>query len=161
MIFVTVGTHEQQFNRLIKEVDKLKGNGKIAEDVFIQTGYSDYTPQHCSWKEMLDYNEMERCLDEAKVVISHGGPSTFMAVITKGKRPIVVPRLKKYGEHVNDHQLDFAIFLKDEGYTLDVVEDCSNLFLCIENNLNSKVPITGRTERFVNSFEELISELVK
>lgn len=38
MIFVTVGTHEQPFNRLIKKVDELKRDGVIQEDVIMQTG---------------------------------------------------------------------------------------------------------------------------
>ena len=49
MVFVTVGTHEQQFNRLLEEVDKIKGKGKIEEDVIIQTGYSSYKPLNCKW----------------------------------------------------------------------------------------------------------------
>ena len=102
MIFVTVGTHEQQFNRLIKEVDRLKGEGLIQDDIFVQTGFSDYEPVHCQWKALISYYEMNRYMDEADIVITHGGPATFMGVISKGKRPIVVPRQEKFGEHVND-----------------------------------------------------------
>ena len=47
MIFVTVGTHEQQFNRLIEYVDRLN----LDEDVFIQTGYSTYIPKNCRWND--------------------------------------------------------------------------------------------------------------
>ena len=59
MIFVTVGTHEQQFNRLIKKIDELKEQGTIREPVFIQSGYSTYEPTHCQWKKLLPYKEME------------------------------------------------------------------------------------------------------
>ena len=58
MIFVTVGTHEQQFDRLIKCVDKLKEDGTIKEDVIIQTGFSTYEPKYCTWKKLFPYNEM-------------------------------------------------------------------------------------------------------
>ena len=111
MIFVTVGTHEQQFNRLIREVDRLKGEGLIQDDVFIQTGFSDYEPVHCQWKTLISYDEMNRYMDEANIIITHGGPATFMGVISKGKRPIVVPRQEKFGEHVNDHQMEFCLKL--------------------------------------------------
>lgn len=59
MIFVTVGTHEQQFNRLITCVDEMKENGLIKEEVMIQTGFSTYIPKACQWVKMLSYDEMQ------------------------------------------------------------------------------------------------------
>lgn len=94
MIFVTVGTHEQQFNRLIKEIDELKEEGVITSDVFIQVGFSDYQPRFCRWERFLSYDEMNNLMEKADIVITHGGPATFMNVIAKGKRPVVVPRRK-------------------------------------------------------------------
>ena len=108
MIFVTVGTHEQQFNRLIKKIDELKEQGTIREPVFIQSGYSTYEPKHCQWKKLLPYKEMEEKIRTAHIVITHGGPSSFIFVLQAGKIPVVVPRKEEFGEHVNDHQVDFA-----------------------------------------------------
>lgn len=108
MIFVTVGTHEQQFNRLIKKIDQLKKDGHIKDDVFIQTGFSDYIPESCDWKKFLSYEEMIQKIKDAKIVITHGGPSSFILPLQCGKTPIVVPRMKKYDEHVNDHQVEFC-----------------------------------------------------
>ncbi len=108
MIFVTVGTHEQQFNRLIKKIDELKEQGTIREPVFIQSGYSTYEPKHCQWKKLLPYKEMEEKIRTAHIVITHGGPSSFISVLQAGKIPVVVPRKEEFGEHVNDHQVDFA-----------------------------------------------------
>ena len=73
MIFVTVGTHEQPFNRLIERVDHLKNNGTITEEVVIQTGYSTYEPQYCQWQKLFPYQEMLKLVDEARIVITHGG----------------------------------------------------------------------------------------
>ena len=70
MIFVTVGTHEQQFNRLIKKIDELKEQGAIREPVFIQSGYSTYEPKHCQWKKLLPYKEMEEKIRTAHIVIT-------------------------------------------------------------------------------------------
>ena len=108
MIFVTVGTHEQQFNRLIKKIDQLKKDGHIKDEVFIQTGFSDYIPESCDWKKFLSYDEMIQKIKDARIVITHGGPSSFILPLQYGKTPIVVPRMKKYDEHVNDHQVDFC-----------------------------------------------------
>ena len=128
MIFVTVGTHEQQFNRLIKEVDRLKGEGLIQDEVFIQTGFSDYEPVHCQWKALISYDEMNRYMDEADIVITHGGPATFMGVISKGKRPIVVPRQEKFGEHVNDHQVKFSQKIaKEYGGSIILIQNIEEL----------------------------------
>ena len=132
MIFVTVGTHEQQFNRLIKEVDRLKGEGLIQDDIFIQTGFSDYEPVHCKWKKLISYDEMNRYMDEANIIITHGGPATFMGVISKGKRPIVVPRQEKFGEHVNDHQMEFCNKGKWK-YPIIVINDIEKLVTNLRN----------------------------
>ena len=127
MIFVTVGTHEQPFNRLIKEVDRLKKEGIITDEVFIQTGFSTYEPQYCDWKKLISYSEMDNYMTHSDIIITHGGPATFMGAIAKGKKPIVVPRQEKYGEHVNDHQLEFAEQVSGRFGSIIVVEDITSL----------------------------------
>ena len=96
MIFVTVGTHEQQFNRLVEKIDELKGMGLITDDVIIQTGYSTYEPKHCAWQRMFPYQQMLQYVSEARIVITHGGPSSFIMALQAGKTPIVVPRQKEF-----------------------------------------------------------------
>ena len=58
MIFVTVGTHEQPFNRLIQKIDELKKDGTIQDDVIIQTGFSTYEPKYCQWSKLIPYQQM-------------------------------------------------------------------------------------------------------
>ena len=58
MIFVTVGTHEQPFNRLIQKIDELKKDGTIQDDVIIQTGFSTYEPKYCKWSKLIPYQQM-------------------------------------------------------------------------------------------------------
>lgn len=108
MIFVTVGTHEQQFNRLIKSIDKMVEEGVINEKVIIQKGYSDYKPKYCEYYDLIGYEEMQKYLNEARIIITHGGPASFISALSIGKIPIVMPRKKEYEEHVNNHQLIFA-----------------------------------------------------
>ncbi|MGQ7366497.1 glycosyltransferase [Streptococcus suis] len=127
MIFVTVGTHEQPFNRLVEEIDRLKKEAIIIDDVFIQTGFSTYIPQFCDWKSIISYSEMEDYMTSADIIITHGGPATFMGAIAKGKKPIVVPRLEKFGEHVNNHQLEFAEQVSERLGSITVVEDITDL----------------------------------
>lgn len=123
MIFVTVGTHEQQFNRLIEEVDRLKGEGIIEDEVIVQIGFSTYEPRHCKWSKLIPYSEMQKNIEEARIVITHGGPASFIAPLQIGKIPIVVPRQKKFAEHVNDHQLEFCKAVEERMNNIIVVED--------------------------------------
>ena len=127
MIFVTVGTHEQQFDRLVRAIDELKANNTISEDVVIQTGYSDYEPQYCTFQKFYTYKEMDRFVTDARIVITHGGPSSFFAPLQKGKVPIVVPRQREFGEHVNDHQVVFAGQVEDRYHNIIVVKDVEDL----------------------------------
>lgn len=127
MIFVTVGTHEQQFNRLIEEIDRLKGNGIIKDEVIMRTGYCTYKPKYCEWSELLPYDQMLENVDKADIVITHGGPSSFIMPLQIGKIPIVVPRQKKYDEHVNNHQVEFSTAVKQRYGNIIVVKNIKNL----------------------------------
>lgn len=127
MIFVTVGTHEQPFDRLIKDIDNLKKDGIITEEVIIQTGYSTYEPKYCRWQKLFPYQEMITLVDEARIVITHGGPSSFIMPLQIGKIPIVVPRRHEFNEHVNDHQVSFSKAVAKRMGTIIVVENIDKL----------------------------------
>ena len=161
MIFVTVGTHEQQFNRLIKEVDELIRDGEINDAVFMQIGYSTYEPKYCEWAKVISYDEIAKYEDEANVIITHGGPASFMSVLSKGKTPIVVPRLEKFGEHVNDHQMDFALKVKEKGYNILLIEKKDIMKDAIDHARNRKSVIFSNTKFFNDEFLMVISGLKK
>lgn len=127
MIFVTVGTHEQPFNRLIEAVDQLKGSGAIHEDVIMQTGFSTYEPKYCEWHKLLPYAQMKEKVAEARIVITHGGPASFIMPLQIGKIPIVVPRQLQFNEHVNNHQVDFAKAVADRMGNIIPVYDVARL----------------------------------
>ncbi|CYU55363.1 TPA: multidrug MFS transporter [Streptococcus suis] len=162
MIFVTVGTHEQPFNRLIEEVDRLKKEGIITDDVFIQTGFSTYEPQWCDWKGIISYSNMEDYMTNADIIVTHGGPATFMGAIANGKKPIVVPRQEKFGEHVNDHQVEFAEVVKNRLGTIFTVTDISKLETLITLPQSDFVVdnSTNYNSHFVESFTREVTELL-
>lgn len=145
MIFVTVGTHEQPFNRLVQEIDNLKRDGVITEDVIMQTGYSTYEPKYCQWDKLIPYKQMIKNVEDARIVITHGGPASFIMPLQIGKTPIVVPRQKKFDEHVNDHQVEFARNVAERMGTIIPVEDTNKLGEVIKNydtiiaNMNNKI----------------------
>lgn len=127
MIFVTVGTHEQPFNRLIEYMDNLKRDGIITEEVIMQTGFSTYEPKYCKWNKLLPYKEMEQNVRDAHIVITHGGPASFIMPLQIGKTPIVVPRQHQFNEHVNDHQVEFAKAVSKRMGTIIPVLDIEEL----------------------------------
>lgn len=161
MIFVTVGTHEQPFNRLVKAVDKLKLNGKITESIFIQTGYSTYVPQACEYQDFISIRQMNEYMRQASIVITHGGPSSFVMALQYNKVPIVVPRLSKYNEHVNDHQLTFCNELTERNFPIKVISNIDNLFIEICNLYLNKIDknIYLNNDNFVKQFKVIVSKM--
>lgn len=164
MIFVTVGTHEQPFNRLIEEVDRLKGEGAFEDDVVIQRGYSTYDPKYCTCYDLIPYEDMQKYNREARIVITHGGPASFLDVLALGKVPIVVPRQAKFNEHINDHQLEFCREVSKRLNNIIIVEDISELGNSIVNyekivdslnHLNN-----SNNKEFVQELKNILQELI-
>lgn len=160
MIFVTVGTHEQPFNRLIQKVDELKRDGVIQEEVIIQTGYSTYEPKYCQWSKLIPYQQMVKNVEDARIVITHGGPASFIMPLQIGKIPIVVPRQHQFGEHVNDHQVEFARNVAERMGTIIVVEDVDQLAdIIVDYHENGKKGLRSNTKQFNSEFENIVGKL--
>lgn len=160
MIFVTVGTHEQQFDRLVKKIDELKKQNIVKDDVFIQIGYSTYEPKYCEYKRLLSYDEMNEMYHNANIIITHGGPASFMKALELKKIPIVVPRQIKFGEHVNDHQVEFVKLVEKRYSNIIGVYDIDDL----EKNINEYNDIILSKKHFIKSnndrFNEKLQELI-
>lgn len=163
MIFVTVGTHEQPFDRLVKYVDELKGMGFIQENIVIQTGFSKYEPKFCEWKKLYPYQDMIKYVAEARIVITHGGPSSFIMPLQIGKIPIVVPRQKQFDEHVNDHQSEFAKAVAERQKNIIVVQNIDDLKDTILNydKIIEAMPtkLKSNNARFNEQLEEIVCQL--
>ncbi len=164
MIFVTVGTHEQQFNRLVDYMDKWAGDHD--EDVIIQTGFTKIRPVHCEYHEFYRYEDMERMIRKARIVITHGGPSSFMTALLNGKNPIVVPRKHSLREHVNDHQLLFCTEFEQRQKNIIVVEDINRLGDVIERYDEMVSGMTNRqfvshNKEFCDAFSKIVDGICK
>lgn len=163
MIFVTVGTHEQPFDRLIEYIDNLKRDGIVTEEVIMQIGFSTYEPKHCKWSKLLSYKEMVKNVAEARIVITHGGPASFIMPLQIGKTPIVVPRQKQFNEHVNDHQVDFAKAVAERMGTIIPVNEINELKQVIENydKVVAGMPsgMKSNNQAFNQGLETIVNEL--
>jgi len=123
MIFVIVGMHYQGFERLVKKMDEIAA--KINDKVVMQIGNTSYEPKHADYFKFKDYDEIKELIRKARLVICQGAMSILDSLI-EGTPVIAVPRLKKYGESINDHQLIFAKRLEEMGL-VKVVEDIDEL----------------------------------
>lgn len=161
MIFVTVGTHEQPFNRLVEYMDKWAAEHD--EEVIIQTGYSTYEPKVAKWSKLFSYQKMVEMVDEARIVITHGGPASFIMPLQVGKTPIVVPRQYKFNEHVNDHQVKFSREVESRMGTIVVVEDVEKLGGVNEHydNIKKEGKNTSNNAKFCADLEGIVDDLFK
>lgn len=156
-IFITLGSQKFQFNRLLKAVDELCEKEKIvAEDVYAQIGYSDYLPKNFRYKKFLDRDEFSAEMSRADIVVTHGGTGAIIGAVKQGKKVIAVPRRAKYGEHVDDHQLQLVEQFKE----LQLICECDDAekigdALEIVQKTTYKEYVSN-TQRIINSIENFI-----
>lgn len=123
MIFVTVGTQKFGFNRLLRAIDDLI-NAKIisGKEVYAQIGHSLYRPENYESVQFMNLKEYEVKQRESDIIICHAGTGIITQALRANKKLIVVPRQKRFKEHVDDHQLETSKFFASNGYTLECLE---------------------------------------
>ena len=157
MIFIITGTQKFQFNRLLKEIDILKRNNKISHEIFAQIGYSTHKPNTYNFVRFLEGNAFKERLIKADLIITHGGSAAITTSLKNNKKVIAFPRLKEFGEHVDDHQLEVVSKLKQEGL-IEMVLKLKDL----EDSINNIEKVTfkrfkSNTELFIKSIENDIN----
>lgn len=159
MIFITLGSQKFQFNRLLKAVDDLIEQGIITDEVFAQVGYSDYQPKNYRYEKFLDRDQYAEWETKADIVITHGGTGAIIGAVKKRKKVIAIPRLAKYGEHVDDHQLQLIAQFKQSNLICGL-RDCKELekgLRFVKNhNFNS---YESNTSRIINSIDDFIQKV--
>ncbi len=135
MIFVTVGSRNYQFNRLFIKLDELFDKGVIKDELFAQIGTSTYIPRNYKYKDFISQEEFTTYINKANLVISHGASGSIMKALNAGKKVIAVTRLQKYGEHINDHQIQNNEAFALNNYVIPVYEmdELEDAFKVIEN----------------------------
>ena len=152
-----LGTQNNSFHRLLEEIDKLIDIGKIQEEVIVQAGYTKYESKNMKIIDFLPSEELEKLEQQANCIITHGGVGSIIGSIEKGKKVIAVPRLKQYGEHVNDHQIDIVESFNQLGYIIgikDVSELCDALQKVTTFKPKKYVRNTGNIIKIVSDFIE-------
>lgn len=118
MIFVTLGTNDKSFKRLLKEFDKQIEIGNIKEKVVVQSGFTKYKSDNMKVIDLMSMEEFNKNIEKCNLLVTHGGVGTILDGLKLGKKIIAFPRLSKYKEHVNDHQVEIINEFYKEGYIL-------------------------------------------
>lgn len=128
MVFVTLGTQDKPFDRLLKAIDKEIEKGTIKGEVVVQAGCTKYESKNMKIFDLIPLDDFDELMGKCDYLITHGGVGSIVTGLNKDKKVIAVPRLEKYGEHINDHQLQIINNFDKMGYIigctdLDELED--------------------------------------
>lgn len=140
MIFVTVGTREESFDRLIKRIDELAS--EFDDEVHVQLGHTDYEPENAEWFRFTDEETIQQLYATTDVVVAHAGAGTVLTALANGKPIALVPRYERYDEHETDHQLDLAEALesRDAVFVVYEIDD-------LQESIDAALAATDRVER--------------
>lgn len=158
MIFITVGSQKFQFDRLLKKVDKIIEKGYLKDKVFAQTGYCNYKPKYFKYKEFLNRDEFDKYINECEILLTHGGTGAIIGGVKKNKKVIAIPRNKKFGEHVDNHQYEIVKEFYNMGF-IYTVENIENLYDSIKQIKNQKFKeYKSNTKKIIDDIDKFISE---
>jgi len=160
VIFLTVGT-QFPFDRLVRAVDEALGRSAFGDEVFAQVGQRGYRPQHMEWVETLEQEAFRERVAEARALIGHAGVGTIFTAVEAGKPLLVMPRLRRYGEIVNDHQVATARKFAEAGHVLAAYDEGEVLQKLVE--LRTFVPTRRRAspEKVVARVRSFLEELAR
>ncbi len=159
MIFVVLGTQKFQFNRLLKKIDQLIESGVIAEEVFAQVGHSDYVPRHYKYTAFLDKSTFEKYIGESDILLSHSGVGTIISGLKLGKPVVVVPRLAKHGEHIDDHQVEIAESFQTLNYILMCGEEDDLAQRLEECRTHKFQPYVSHRRKMIETVQDYLSKI--
>lgn len=157
MIFITMGSQKFQFNRLLEALDNLARDGKLTEEMIAQSGACTYEPEFIRCEPFMDADRFNECMNSADLIIAHAGTGTIIKAVKAGKKVVVVPRLARYGEHVDDHQTEIAGMF-DEMDLIVACKDCDELERKIAEVREKKLrEYVSNTEKIIASIDEYIT----
>lgn len=158
MIFVTLGTQDKSFHRLLQAIDKEIEKGTIKEKVIVQAGYTKYESKNMEIFDLISQDEFEKLIDQCDLLITHAGVGSILTAIKKGKKVIGAARLKKYKEHTNDHQKQIIKEFSNQGYILEL-RDFNQLGKLVKKSKTfTPKKFESNTHNMIHLIEEIIDE---
>ena len=126
MILVLLGTQNNSFYRLLEEVQKCIDEDIIKDKVIVQAGSTKFESKDMEVFNLIEQDKFNILMEQADTIITHGGVGSIVTAVKLGKKVIAVPRLKQYGEHVNDHQIQIVETFSNQGF-IKGIKDVSEL----------------------------------
>lgn len=123
MILITLGTQDKEFTRLLDQVQEQIDKGNIKEKVVVQAGYTKYKSKDMEIFDLMDREEFLNLISKCDTLITHGGVGSIITGLQNNKKVIVAPRLAKYNEHLNDHQIQITDNFSKKGYIIPLYEN--------------------------------------
>ena len=159
MIFVTLGTQDKGFPRLLEAIDKQIEKGNIKEKVIVQAGLTEYESKNMEIFDLVPQKDFDKYVDEASLIITHGGAGSIIMALNKHKKVIAIPRLHEYGEHVNNHQRQIVNVFNEKKYLLGIqnVEDLPEALKEI-NDFNPK-EYKSENQKMIKTIEDYIEKI--
>ena len=156
MIFVTLGTQDKGFSRLLDAIDKEIKNGNIKERVIVQAGHTEYTSKNMEILKLVPMEEFDKYIKECDILITHAGVGSIMTGITNNKKVIAAARLKEYEEHNNNHQIQIATEFSNQGYIiyLENLDDLGKVLKEIDKFKPKK--FKSNNKNFIKVIEDFI-----
>ena len=161
MILTVLGTNDKPFTRLAEAVEAAVRSGDIREEVIVQAGFTKYESDCMKVIDYIDQEQFADYLSRASMLITHGGVGTIMTALKQGKTVLAAARLQKYGEHVNDHQLQLLEAFEAKGYII-YMKDLSDIrpYLRAAETFRPK-PYVSQRDHMAKLIETRIDEHVK
>ncbi len=160
MILVLLGTQDKSFKRLLDKVEEQINLGNIKEKVVVQAGYTKYNSYNMEIFDLISNDKLNKLMDDADIIITHGGVGSIIESLKKNKKIIVCPRLKKYNEHTNDHQLQIVESFSKKGYIIPYYEndDLGKILKEIKDFKPRKY--RSNTKNMINTLENYIDSII-
>ena len=159
MIFVTLGTHELPFIRLLFEVERILKGGLLSERVVAQIGKTPFKSEYFELFNFVQPDVFEEYFKEADIIISHGGVGSLIKGIRMGKKMIAAARLKKFGEHNDDHQKQIIKEFKKLGYICEWEEDIDLSKVILECKSFTPNGFVSYKEELLEFIEQFINKI--
>jgi UDP-N-acetylglucosamine transferase subunit ALG13 len=154
MILVTTGTNGAPFDRLLQEVDRIGD-----EPLVVQHGPSALRLAHATCFDYVPFPDLVALVRDARVVVTHGGVGSILISLTNGKHPLVVPRLARFGEAVDDHQLELAQRLDAAGIAT-LVRDAAQLPALVRPASSDSAAAAHASAALVGDLRRYVSDAV-
>jgi len=122
MILITLGTQDKEFTRTLNIVQEQIDKKSIREKVVVQAGHTKYESNDMEIFDLIDREKFSELIEKCDILITHGGVGSIINGLKNGKKVIVAPRLAKYGEHLNDHQLQITDNFSKAGYIIPLYD---------------------------------------